>query len=278
MTNTTFTAAEIVAKLKEIDGYDAATGEGTGEIMFGSTELYVNKLGEIAIVGFDGSLCDEEPDWLDGYTWVSNMGWFFTFPEGSLTEFGVDGYCFWTGWEQNGPATAAEFAALDDPAARMIYRELETCDYGYCWNLDESVNITAYELLATNIAEWRDARAAGILPQELTGYIDDAHRTWKELVTDIDEVTYHLLLKTRIGYEYLYYFIPELDGGYMLTTGGDPCTKANLEDAGDEELLAKINGIIADPYTEWEKATDEEYEYVTDWLCDWWGANHGKQN
>lgn len=130
---------------------------------------------------------DEDPDWLDDYTWVSNMGWFFTFPEGSLSEFGIGGDFFWGGVEAAAPATDAEFAALVDTSTQTIRCELCVADYGYCWNTEEAENITAYELLAREIIAWRNARESGTMPRALTSYIAAAYREWKDTYGDGEE-------------------------------------------------------------------------------------------
>lgn len=71
----------------------------------------------------------------------------------------------------------------------------------------------------------------------------------------------------------LYFGIDTLEGGWMITTEGDPNTaydfdeKEGWQDAQKEK--AAIEAIIADPRTPLEEITDEDIEYVNEWLGIW---------
>lgn len=71
---------------------------------------------------------------------------------------------------------------------------------------------------------------------------------------------------------WLYYNIDSVSGGYILETGGDPTCLGELEDAQNDEadaLIESISEIINDPRTPWEPCTEEDEEYVNDWLRIW---------
>lgn len=67
----------------------------------------------------------------------------------------------------------------------------------------------------------------------------------------------------------LYADIANLYGGWLLETNGDPIALAALEEAADEESIAKINAILADANTPWEACSAEDEEYVSGWLANW---------
>lgn len=83
----------------------------------------------------------------------------------------------------------------------------------------------------------------------------------------------------------LYFDINQLDDGWMITSEGDPYTTYDFEREIDyftleddeervqqtEEDLKRIEAIIADPRTPLEEITDEDIEYVNEWL-DIWGC------
>lgn len=67
----------------------------------------------------------------------------------------------------------------------------------------------------------------------------------------------------------LYVGINQLYGDWMMETSGDPDTLNTLEDNGCTALIEKITSTINDPATEWEQATEEDSEYVAEWLKIW---------
>lgn len=73
----------------------------------------------------------------------------------------------------------------------------------------------------------------------------------------------------------LYVGIDAVYGGWILETGGDPCTLNDLEDAvadGNDAAEADINAIneiIAHPDTTWEDLDDDDLEYIQEWLEIW---------
>ena len=67
----------------------------------------------------------------------------------------------------------------------------------------------------------------------------------------------------------LYFGIPEVYGEFILTTGGDPTCLNELEDADAEETICAISDLLNDPATPWEDCTDEDIEYVAEWLNVW---------
>ena len=67
----------------------------------------------------------------------------------------------------------------------------------------------------------------------------------------------------------LYVGIDRVYGGWIKETGGDPITLNDLEEIGSEEEIEAINATIADPSTPWESLTDEDEEYVNDYLVAW---------
>lgn len=78
--------------------------------------------------------------------------------------------------------------------------------------------------------------------------------------------------------ETLYFDIDTLEGGWMITSEGDPNTAYDFDVEIDDEKelwqVAKeekeaIEAIIADPRTPLEEITDEDIEYVNEWLGIW---------
>lgn len=76
----------------------------------------------------------------------------------------------------------------------------------------------------------------------------------------------------------LYFGIDTLEGGWMITSEGDPYTAYDFDSVIDDEKefwqAAKrekeaIEAIIADPRTPLEEITDEDIEYVNEWLGIW---------
>lgn len=73
----------------------------------------------------------------------------------------------------------------------------------------------------------------------------------------------------------LYVGIGALSGGWLMETGGDPCTLNDLEDAYNngsdtaEGLIDSVNKLIADPATPWEELGEEDKAYVQEWLEIW---------
>lgn len=67
----------------------------------------------------------------------------------------------------------------------------------------------------------------------------------------------------------LYVGIDQIYGGWMMETSGDPDTLNTLEDSDCADLIEKITSTINDPATEWEQATEEDNEYVAEWLEIW---------
>lgn len=66
----------------------------------------------------------------------------------------------------------------------------------------------------------------------------------------------------------LYRGIPELNGGWLLQTRGDPLTLEMLESVEDETTIDKINQMLNDD-DEWWDAEGEDYQYVSRWLDIW---------
>lgn len=66
----------------------------------------------------------------------------------------------------------------------------------------------------------------------------------------------------------LYRGIPELNGGWLLQTRGDPVTLEMLESVEDETTIDKINQMLNDD-DEWWDAEGEDYQYVSRWLDIW---------
>ena len=67
----------------------------------------------------------------------------------------------------------------------------------------------------------------------------------------------------------LYRGIPELNGGWLLQTRGDPITLEMLENADDETTIKKINQMLNDDEYGWWDADGEDYQYVSRWLDIW---------
>lgn len=76
----------------------------------------------------------------------------------------------------------------------------------------------------------------------------------------------------------LYFGIDTLEGGWMITSEGDPNTAYDYDSVIDDEKefwqdakreKETIEAIIADPRTPLEEITDEDIEYVNEWLGIW---------
>ena len=65
----------------------------------------------------------------------------------------------------------------------------------------------------------------------------------------------------------IYYGIERVYGGWIATTEGNPATLNELEDAGAEGEIARINSLIAE--NEGEEITEEDTEYINEWLEIW---------
>lgn len=63
----------------------------------------------------------------------------------------------------------------------------------------------------------------------------------------------------------LYRGIPEIEGGWLLQTRGDPVVLGMLK---DETTIDKINQMLNDD-DEWWDADGEDYQYVSRWLDIW---------
>lgn len=83
----------------------------------------------------------------------------------------------------------------------------------------------------------------------------------------------------------LYFGIDTLEGGWMITTEGDPRTADDFDAVIDDEKefwqvakeeKEKIEAIISDPRTPLEEITSEDIEYVNEWL-DIWGCEPIKE-
>lgn len=64
----------------------------------------------------------------------------------------------------------------------------------------------------------------------------------------------------------LYRGIPELNGGWLLQTRGDPVVLGMLK---DETIIDKINQLLNEDDDEWWDADGEDYLYVSRWLDIW---------
>ena len=68
---------------------------------------------------------------------------------------------------------------------------------------------------------------------------------------------------------YLYAGVDAIYGGWLLETSGTPTCLNELEDAGDEAMIATIHSILEDPSTDWEVLSDEDEAYIADTLNAW---------
>lgn len=67
----------------------------------------------------------------------------------------------------------------------------------------------------------------------------------------------------------IYSGIERVYGGWIATTEGNPVTLNELEDAGAEGEIARIDSLIKENYG--EDLTAEDIEYINEWL-DIWGC------
>ena len=70
----------------------------------------------------------------------------------------------------------------------------------------------------------------------------------------------------------LYIGIEQIDGNWLLQTGGNPTTLVDLEDEQDEDCdvrIEAIRDIISDPTTPWEPCDEDDESYITEWLGIW---------
>ena len=70
----------------------------------------------------------------------------------------------------------------------------------------------------------------------------------------------------------LYIGVNEVYGEFILETEGDPTCLNELEDVGTpecEELIKKINNVIASSNTYWEDLDEEDEEHISEWLNIW---------
>lgn len=70
----------------------------------------------------------------------------------------------------------------------------------------------------------------------------------------------------------LYTGIDRIYGGWLLTTGGDPTTLNELENAQNadaDQEIAEINAIISDPSTPWEECDAKDTAYILEWINIW---------
>lgn len=67
----------------------------------------------------------------------------------------------------------------------------------------------------------------------------------------------------------LYIGISQVDGGWLLETGGDPASITSLADVQSDDadsLIGSIQNIISDPVTPWEECSEEDKEYIYETL------------
>lgn len=93
----------------------------------------------------------------------------------------------------------------------------------------------------------------------------------KKVMIQFGDNTSDIFASRRDGNEQfaLYVGIPELYGGYMLETGGEPVTLNTFEDADDTQSIEAVAAIVADPSTPWEDCSAEDTKYVAEWLSAW---------
>lgn len=65
----------------------------------------------------------------------------------------------------------------------------------------------------------------------------------------------------------IYSGIERVYGGWIATTEGNPVTLNELEDAGAEEEIARIDSLIEE--NDGEELTAADIEYIDDWLKIW---------
>lgn len=65
----------------------------------------------------------------------------------------------------------------------------------------------------------------------------------------------------------IYSDIDRVYGGWIATTEGNPVTLNELEDAGAEEEIARIDSLIDE--NDGEELTTDDIEYLNEWLEIW---------
>ena len=65
----------------------------------------------------------------------------------------------------------------------------------------------------------------------------------------------------------IYFGIERVYGGWIATTEGNPVALNELEDAGDEDEIARIDSLIEE--NDGEELTKEDIEYINEWLEIW---------
>lgn len=65
----------------------------------------------------------------------------------------------------------------------------------------------------------------------------------------------------------IYSGVERVYGGWIATTEGNPVTLNELEDAGAEGEIARIDSLIEENYG--EDLTAEDIEYINEWLEIW---------
>lgn len=63
--------------------------------------------------------------------------------------------------------------------------------------------------------------------------------------------------------------IPELYGGWMIETEGNPITKVSLEDVDDYDTIRAIEAYLNDDSVEWYPVGEDETNTVDSWLKSW---------
>lgn len=93
----------------------------------------------------------------------------------------------------------------------------------------------------------------------------------KKVMVQFGDNTSDIFASRRDGNEQfaLYVGIPELYGGYLLETSGEPVTRNTFEDSDDEQSIQAVAAIVSDPSTPWEVCSEEDAEYVAEWLNTW---------
>lgn len=81
------------------------------------------------------------------------------------------------------------------------------------------------------------------------------------------KTSYETICGTSKVWETIYFEIEPLSGGFLATTEGDPITLNELEDAGAEEEIMRIENAIANCHISGaENPTKADFEYVNGWL------------
>ena len=60
-----------------------------------------------------------------------------------------------------------------------------------------------------------------------------------------------------------------LHGGWLMETSGDPITLTTLEEADNsEKIIASIDRVLSSIGTDWKVLTEEDEEYIADFLAE----------